>query len=199
MGSNYEYKDKHFSSGVAEYYFDFQHGKELGLNKAGRQILQFHLEKGGLSPKENEKLGEEELLNRIIETAMKRLKRKGRARQVVHPNKWYISKEGTLIFGNGNECVYCFYNPRDRTEAETLGKKQWACNIGKTKRHFETRVSEQTRDWTQDPEIGLVLYTSDSQNLEGKIRKLLKTLDRHLPDFRAKGNDWYSTVLVLTL
>ena len=191
MSSSYEYKDKHFSSEVVKYHFGFQYGKQLNIKKAGRQFLQWHLEKGGLPPRDSEKL-EEEVIDRAISTAIKALKREGRARQI-NADKWYFPKEGTQIYGSGNECVYCFYDPRDRAEAESNGKQQWTCNIGKTKRDFETRVGEQTKEWTQDPEIGLVLYTSDAVKLEGKIHKLLKTLDRHLKGFRAKGNDWYST------
>ena len=65
-------------------------------------------------------------------------------------------------------------------------------NIGKTDRDVRERVAEQTRQWTVEPRIDLVLKTNQPKDLETKIHGLLKALDRHLNDFKGSGNEWYN-------
>ena len=77
MSSNYKYKDQRFNSKILKEHLDVQYGKKLDIKNAGRQILQWHLEQGGLPPRNKEKLEEEEVVDNIISTAIKVLKRGG--------------------------------------------------------------------------------------------------------------------------
>ena len=105
------------------------------------------------------------------------------------PSMWEVFPEGRRIFGVGSGSVYCFYDPRDRAEAEAQGKTLWPCNTGKTDRDVRERVAEQTRQWTVEPRIDPVLKTNQTKDLETKTHGLLKALDRHLNDFKGSGNE----------
>ena len=191
MSDNYKYEGKPFTSDIAKKTLNRQYGKKFSIKNAGEVILKYHLDNGGLPPERNKNLAGEDLLNYIIRTAMRHLKNGGRA-NVELSSMWEVFPEGRRVFGLGNGSVYCFYDPRDRTEAEAQGKPLWPCNIGKTDRNVEERVREQTRQWTVEPRIDLILKTSQPKDLETKIHDLLKALDRHLKDFKGSGNEWYN-------
>ena len=191
MSDSYEYEGKPFTIAIAEKSLNPQYGEKFHIKSAGETLLKYHLDNGGLPPEGNRNLEGEDLLYHIISTAMRHLKSDGRANMIEHSGMWEIFPEGRRVFGIGSEIVYCFYNPRDRQEAEARGEKLWACNIGRTKRLVEVRVNEQTNQWTVDPRIDLILKTSPGSGLETKIHDILKILGRHLKGFRGKGTEWY--------
>ena len=191
MSDSYEYEGKPFTIAIAEKSLNLEYGKKFHIKSAGETLLKYHLDNGGLPPEGNRNLEGEDLLYHIISTAMRHLKSDGRSNMIEHSGMWEIFPEGRRVFGIGSEIVYCFYNPRDRQEAEARGEKLWACNIGKTKRTVEVRVNEQTNQWTVDPRIDLILKTSPGSGLEKKIHDILKLLGRHLKGFRGQGREWY--------
>ena len=191
MSDSYEYEGKPFTIAIAEKSLNLEYGKKFHIKSAGETLLKYHLDNGGLPPEGNRNLEGEDLLYHIISTAMRHLKSDGRANMIEHSGMWEIFPEGRRVFGIGSEIVYCFYNPRDRQEAEERGEKLWPCNIGKTERTVEVRVNEQTNQWTVDPRIDLILKTSPGSGLEKKIHDILKLLGRQLKGFRGKGREWY--------
>ena len=191
MSDSYEYEGKPFTSAIAEKSLNLHYGKTFHIKTEGETLLKEHLDNGGLPPEGNRNLEGEDLLYHIISTAMRHLKSDGRANMIKGSSQWEVFPEGRRVFGIGSESVYCFYNPRDRQEAETRGEGLWPCNIGKTKRPVEVRVGEQTYQWTVDPRIDLILKTSPEIRLEKKIHEILKLLGRHIPGFRGSGREWY--------
>ena len=157
------------------------------MERVGEVILQDHLDREGSPP--------EEELSEIVLSALYSLYTNGRAKRSSRSNKniWEVFPEGRQIFGSGKGAVYCFYNPRDRNEAEERNESQWACNIGETSGDIEERVRQQTLQWTVEPRIDLILRTSRQKDLETKIHNLLKALDRHLKNFTAHGREWFNT------
>ena len=192
MSDNYEYEGKPFTSDIAKVFLNRQYGKKFDIEKAGEIILEHHLNKGGSPPKDNRNLEGEDLLYHIIYTTMRHLKRDGRADRIKHRDIWEVFPKGRRVFGFGSGNVYCFYNPRDRAEAEAQGKTLWPCNIGKTNRDVEKRVGEQTNQWTVDPRIDLVFKTNQPKDLERKIQGILKVFGRQLKNFRGSGREWYN-------
>ena len=191
MSDNYEYEGKPFTIAIAEKSLNLQYGEKFHIKSAGEALLKYHLDSGGLPPEGNGNLQDEDLLYHIISTAVHHLKSDGRANMIEYHGMWEVFPEGRRVFGIGSESVYCFYDPRDRQEAEAQGERLWPCNIGKTKRPVEVRVNEQTNQWTVDPRIDLILKTPSGKDLETKIHDILKPLGRYLKDFRGKGREWY--------
>lgn len=191
MSDSYEYEDKPFTIAIAERSLNLQYEKKLNIKSEGEALLKYHLDNGGLPPESDGNLEGEDLLYHIISTAMRHLKSDGRANMIEGSSQWEIFPEGRRVFGIGSESVYCFYNPRDRREAEERGERLWECNIGKTTRPVKVRVREQTYQWTVDPRIDLILKTSPGSDLEKKIHRILKLLGRHIPGFRGSGREWY--------
>ena len=191
MSDSYEYEDKPFTIAIAEKSLNLQYGKKFNIKSEGETLLKEHLDNGGLPPEGNSNLKGDDLLYHIISTAMRHLKSDGRANMIEGSSQWEVFPKGRRVFGIGSEIVYCFYNPRDRQEAEERGERLWPCNIGKSKRPVEVRVEEQTNQWTVDPRIDLILKTPSGKTLEKKIHDILKLLGRHLKDFRGKGREWY--------
>ena len=191
MSDSYEYEGKPFTIAIAEKSLNLQYGEKFYIKSAGEALLKYHLDSGGLPPGGNGNLQDEDLLYHIISTAVHHLKSDGRVNMIEHGGMWEVFPEGRRVFGVGSESVYCFYNPRDRQEAEARGEKLWECNIGRTKRAVEVRVGEQTYQWTVDPRIDLILKTPPGSGLEKKIHDILKLLGRHIPGFRGSGREWY--------
>lgn len=191
MSDNYEYEGKPFTTAMAREFFNHKYGKIFHIKTEGETLLKEHLDNGGLPPEGNGNLEGEDLLYHIIFTAMHHLKSDGRANMIEHSGMCEIFPEGRRVFGIGSESVYCFYDHRDRQDAEARGEKLWPCNIGKTERTVEERVGEQTYQWTVDPRIDLILKTSPGSGLEKKIHGILKLLGRHIPVFKARGREWY--------
>lgn len=189
MSNNYKYEGKPFTREIAEYIINRQYGCRFGIAEIERIIFEGHLKHGGLPPEGNRQL--EDLLSRIFFDAMVHLRQQGRVGRSKDSSMWEVFPEGRRVFGDGSGSVYCFYDPRNRKEAEKKTIYTWACNIGETERDVEVRVKEQTDQWTEKPRIDLILKTSQSKDLEGKIHDLLKALGRHLPDFEAKGREWF--------
>ena len=190
MSDGYEYEGKPFTIAIAEKSLNLQYGKKFDIKTEGETLLREHLDKGGLPPEGNNLEGGD-LLYHIISTAMRHLKSDGRANMIEHSSMWEICPEGRRVFGIGSENVYCFYDPRDRKDAEGRGERLWPCNIGRTERAVEVRVKEKTDQWTVDPRIDLILKTPSGKDLEKKIHDILKILGRHLKGFRGKGREWY--------
>ena len=191
MSDSYEYEGKPFTIAIAEKSLNLEYGKKFHIKSAGETLLKYHLDNGGLPPEGNRNLEGEDLLYHIISIAMRHLKSDGRANMIEHSGMWEIFPEGRRFFGIGSESVYCFYDSRDRREAEEGGKKLWACNIGFTTKDVEERVGKQTNQWTADPRIDLILKTPSGRDLEKKIHGILKLLGRHLKEFRGSGREWY--------
>ena len=191
MSDSYEYEGKPFTIAIAEKTLNLQYGKKFHIKSAGETLLKYHLDNGGLPPEGNRNLEGEDLIYHIISTAMHYLKSDGRANMIEGSSQWEVFPEGRRVFGIGSESVYCFYNPRDRREAEEQGERLWPCNIGKTKRPVEVRVNEQTNQWTVAPRIDLILKTPPGSKLEKKIHNILEILGRHLKGFRGSGREWY--------
>ena len=187
MTNNYKYKGLPFTQEIAKEFLNRLSGKRFHMEKVGASVLQAHLDRDGSPP--------EEELSGIVCSALYSLYTNGRAKRTSRGNKniWEVFPEGRQIFGSGRGAVYCFYNPRDREEAEARSGCQWACNIGETGGDVEERVRQQTSQWTVEPRIDLILRTSRQKDLESKIHSLLKVLDRHLKDFTASGREWFHT------
>ena len=191
MSDSYKYEGKSFTIAIAEEMLNLQYGEKFSIKSAGEVRLKHHLNNGGLPPEGNGNLEGEDLLYHIISTAMRHLKNDGRANMIESSGMWEIFPEGRRVFGIGSESVYCFYDPRDRRDAEVRGERLWPCNIGKTERTVEVRVNEQTNQWTVGPRIDLILKTPSGKGLEKKIHNILKILNRHLQGFKGKGREWY--------
>ena len=190
MSDSYEYEGKPLTSVIAQEFLNRQYGKKFYIKSEGEARLKYHLDNGGLPPESNRSLEGEDLLYHIISTAVRHLKNDGRV-NMIERSMWEVLPEGRRVFGVGSESVYCFYDPRDRRDAEEQVERLWACNIGSTTRDVEIRVGEQTNQWTVDPRIDLILKTPRSKDLESKIHGVLKLLGRHLKGFRGKGREWY--------
>ena len=187
MSNNYEYKGLPFTRAIAEELLNDLSGREFHIEQAEELLLQDHLAQDG-SPPETE-------LSEIVLGAFHLLKANGRAERVSRTDKeiWEIFPKGRRIFGSAQGAVYCFYNPRDREQAEANNEERWACNIGETGGDVEERVRQQTRQWTVEPKIDLILRTSQHKDLESRIHNILKVLDMHLSDFQASGREWFQT------
>ncbi len=188
MSNNYKHKGLPFTTEIAEKFLNRLSGKEFHIERIGQVVLQQHLDNGGAPPEEG--------LSDIVHRALLRLYyADGRAKRSSRSDKniWEIFPEGRQIFGSGTGAVYCFYEPRDREKAEARGECQWPCNIGETSGDVEERVQQQTRQWTVEPRIDLILQTSQQKDLEAKIHNLLKALDRHLKGFKGSGREWFNT------
>ena len=191
MSDSYEYEGKPFTSAMAQKFFNHKYGETFHIKTEGETLLKEHLDNGGLPPEGNRNLEGADLLYHIISTAMRRLKNDGRANMIEGSSQWEVFPEGRRVFGIGSESVYCFYDPRDRRDAEQRGERLWSCNIGSTRREVEVRVREQTNQWTVDPRIDLILKTPSGKDLEKKMHEILKLLGRYLKNFRGKGREWY--------
>ena len=191
MSDSYEYEGKPFTIAIAEKSLNLQYGEKFHIKSAGEALLKDHLDSGGLPPEDNGNLEGEDLVYHIISTAMRYLKNDGRANMIEGSSEWEVFPEGRRILGVGDESVYCFYDPRDRSGAEARGESLWPCNIGFTTKDVEDRVGDQTDQWTIDPRIDLILKTPSGRGLEKKIHGILKLLGRHLKEFRGKGREWY--------
>ena len=187
MSNNYKYKGLPFTGAIAEELLNNLSGGEFLIEQEGELLLQCHLDRDGSLP--------ETELSEIVLGAFHLLKANGRAKRVstADNNVWEIFPEGQRIFGSGIGAVYCFYNPRDREEAEKNNEKRWACNIGETSGDVEERVRQQTIQWTVPPKIDLIIRTSQHKELESKIHNILKALNMHLRDFQARGREWFQT------
>ena len=187
MSNNYKYKGLPFTESVAEKLLNNLSGQEFLIEQVGECVLKHHLEQEG-SPPETE-------LSEIVLGAFHLLRANGRAKLVSRTNQdvWEIFPNDHRIFGSEQGAVYCFYDPRDREQAEAKNEKQWACNIGETSGDVEDRVRQQTLQWTVEPKIDVIFRTSQHKELESKIHNILKPLDRHLSNFQARGREWFQT------
>ncbi|MDE0426712.1 MAG: GIY-YIG nuclease family protein [Candidatus Poribacteria bacterium] len=108
-----------------------------------------------------------------------------------------VDSSGTEVIGEGNESVYLYYFPTYKLYAESEGKNQWQCNVGKTKDPVEGRVASQIGG--QLPEkatLALVMQTNDCETLETQIHRELKDQGKDLDpksDADVIGIEWFST------
>jgi hypothetical protein len=96
--------------------------------------------------------------------------------------------------GDGNECVYLYFNPNDRELAELKGRDVWECKIGRTSnRNAIPRIFSQgiRTALSRVPTVGLVLRTDDSLALETALHSSLRLVGAEVPD--APGNEWFTT------
>lgn len=187
MSNNYEYKGLPFTRAIAEELLNDLSGREFHIEQAGEFLLQDHLDRDG-SPPETE-------LSEIVLKAFYLLRANGRAKRVSTTDNdvWEIFPKGRRIFGSGRGAVYCFYSPDDRQKAEAKNQNRWPCNIGETSGDVEERVRQQTRQWTVEPKIDLILRTGQHKELESRIHNILKALDMHISNFQASGREWFRT------
>ena len=187
MSNNYKYKGLPFREAIAEELLNNLSGREFRIEQAGELLLQYHLDRDG-SPPETE-------ISEIVLGAFYLLGANGRAKRGSRGDNdvWEIFPNGRRIFGSAQGAVYCFYDPRDREEAEANNEERWPCNIGRTRRDVKERVRSQTLQWTVEPRIDLILRTNREEDLESTIHNLLKALDRHLRGFQARGREWFRT------
>ena len=187
MSNNYKYKGLPFTEAIAEKLLNNLSGGEFLIEQAGELLLQHHLDREGTPPEAEP--------SEIVLGAFYLLRANGRAKPVSRTNQdvWEIFPNGRRIFGSARGAVYCFYNPRDRKQAEANNKERWPCNIGETSGDVEERVRQQTRQWTVEPKIDLIFQTSQHRDLESKIHNILKALNLHLRDFQASGREWFQT------
>lgn len=94
--------------------------------------------------------------------------------------------------GSGNYCVYLYYYPNYRENAELKGEENWKCKIGRTKdTDPNIRINQQITGMPERVIIGLVIRTNEPVKLESAIHCLLKHFDRHISD--APGTEWFLT------
>jgi hypothetical protein len=96
--------------------------------------------------------------------------------------------------GDGNECVYLYFNPNDRELAELKGRDVWECKIGRTSnRNAIPRIFSQgiRTALSRVPTVGLVLRTDDSLALETALHSSLRMVGAEVPD--APGDEWFTT------
>ena len=187
MSNNYKYKGLPFTRVIAEELLNNLSSEEFHIEQVAELLLQDHLDRNG-SPPETE-------LSEIVLGAFRLLRANGRAKRVSGRDKkvWEIFPNGRRIFGSAQGAVYCFYDPRDREEAEANNEERWPCNIGETSGDVEERVRQQTLQWTVKPRIDLIIRTSQHKDLESRIHNILKALNMHLSDFQARGREWFQT------
>ena len=94
--------------------------------------------------------------------------------------------------GEGNHCVYLYYLPIHKENAELKGEDKWRCKIGRSKYPDPSiRTNQQKIGLPEQPEHGLTILTNKPEELENAIHEILKGFGRHIAD--APGKEWFST------
>ena len=94
--------------------------------------------------------------------------------------------------GEGNHCVYLYYLPIHKENAELKGEDKWRCKIGRSKYPDPSiRTNQQKIGLPEQPEHGLTILTNKPVELEDAIHEILKGFGRHIAD--APGKEWFST------
>ncbi len=95
--------------------------------------------------------------------------------------------------GDGDECVYLYYNPNDRELAQFKGKDTWECKIGCTRSGASLRIIGQgaRTALSHEPVIGLLINTSNAPALERALHSSLRLMDCEVVD--APGSEWFLT------
>ena len=124
MSNNYKNKGFPFTGAIAEELLNYLQGGEYLIEQAGELLLQQHLNLEGFQP--------ETELSEIFRSAFYLLGTNGRTKRVPRTDEdvWEIFPEGQRIFRSENGAVYCFYDPRDREDAEA--KNENRCPFTKT-------------------------------------------------------------------
>jgi hypothetical protein len=94
--------------------------------------------------------------------------------------------------GDGDECVYLYYNPNDLRLANAEERDTWECKIGCTMGRVDERILGQgvRTALSHNPIIGLVIRTSDARALEGIIHRSLRLANSEIAD---AGAEWFMT------
>lgn len=94
--------------------------------------------------------------------------------------------------GEGNHCVYLYYLPIHKENAELKGEGKWRCKIGRSKYPDPSiRTNQQKIGLPEQPEHGLTILTNKPEELEDAIHDILKGFGRYIPD--APGKEWFFT------
>ncbi len=94
--------------------------------------------------------------------------------------------------GEGNHCVYLYYLPSLKENAELKGEDKWKCKIGRSKYPDPSiRTNQQTIGLPEQTEHGLTILTNKPEELESAIHEILKGFGRHIAD--APGKEWFTT------
>lgn len=87
--------------------------------------------------------------------------------------------------------VYVYWFHSQRAAAEAAGVTVWSCKIGHTSRDVLARVKEQCTSAYETPEIGLIIATTRSADIEHAIHIVLRLRGRTLDT--APGREWFRT------
>ena len=151
----------------------------------------------------NGELPERGSMLKMTHLALNALTKEGRARRCtrhrpIDKHIYEIYPRELRVFGYGNEAVYCYYDPIEKVDAQSVGKTLYPCNIGQTRREVPLRVKEKTQHWKKTdyrpdfPCIALILRTHNARRLESQIHKSLKDAGRHI-DAHDGRTDWFET------
>jgi hypothetical protein len=116
------------------------------------------------------------------------------AEPVVDP---VVSKEAAFTaeetIGEGNECVYVYFNEAERKLAAHEGRDWWPCKVGCTSQALSHRLSQQYPGTSigRPPVVGLVIKTSDARALERALHVALDRVKTRIDD--AVGTEWFDT------
>lgn len=190
MNDTYRLKGKLLDIKMIVEIIDRMYSNEKSYIDFAEFAHEYHVERGG-----EPFTGGPLMVGRLYsytETALKRLKERGRAVEI-RSDYWRIYEKNVQVLGEGEGAVYLYYFPSERGYAESKGKTVWACKIGHTKHSVPKRVKEQLGTANSvTPHIALTLKTDAPETLEKQIHGILKVLGRHKPD-APKGTEWFVT------
>lgn len=93
---------------------------------------------------------------------------------------------------NADECVYLFWFPSYKKLAIHEKESKWQCKLGRSDRSADIRIKEQCGTaLPEKPEIGLVIKTSQSVELEKALHSILTLRKQHIKDI--SGKEWFTT------
>ena len=184
MNAIYKYAGKPLTEKIArELVIEIFSGKTGVRKKEIKQVVdETHTSRGGsLSTNEGHP----------VSSVLSIMKKQGLANNPVR-GEWSIFPNPAVYpddpavgtFGSGKNSVYLYYYPTYRCLAEYEGKECWACKIDKVGSQAPTAMPE-------SPEIGLILKTDDSENLEQTIHNVLKFRGKQIAE--APGEKWFMT------
>ncbi|NJP37976.1 GIY-YIG nuclease family protein [Alkalicoccus luteus] len=95
-------------------------------------------------------------------------------------------------FGEGNSSVYLYYFDSYKELAESKKQSSWACKIGMSDRHPETRILSQFgTSLPEKPTVDFIMYTDNAPLIESIIHSILKI--RGSVRTEAPGKEWFNT------
>ena len=182
MNDKYKYKGQPLSKNAAMKILNQLEGA-AGITAIITKLRSYHEEHGGLST-------EDDNLEVSVRSALKSLSLLGRANEL-SKDYWRIPPNYQSIFGDGKHWVYLYYFEEHKVDAESQGKHEWQCKIGKADKDPEGRIRRQTSGTPVPPRIAFLLRTDQHVKLEGAIHRILDLRGRHLE--KAQGDEWFLT------